>query len=92
MRGAGCFRGRIERGVADRIGAVLWFSDLRHFTQVADKVEPELLIPFLNDYADAIISSIHEAGGDVLKLWGRDARRLPGRRGSGGLPVRWGRA
>ncbi len=63
-------RGRIERGVADRIGAVLWFSDLRHFTRVADQVEPELLIPFLNDYADAIISSIHEAGGDVLKLIG----------------------
>ena len=63
-------RGRIERGVADRIGAVLWSSDLRHFTRVADQVEPELLIPFLNDYADAIISSIHEAGGDVLKLIG----------------------
>ena len=63
-------QGRIERGVADRIGAVLWFSDLRNFTQVADQVEPELLIPFLNDYADAIISSIHEAGGDVLKLMG----------------------
>src|SRR5215212_9663845 len=63
-------RGRIERGVADRIGAVLWFSDLRNFTRVADQVEPELLIPFLNDYADAIISSIHEAGGDVLKLIG----------------------
>jgi len=62
--------GRIERGVADQIEAVLWFSDLRHFTHVADQVEPELLIPFLNDYADAIISSIHEAGGDVLKLIG----------------------
>jgi len=63
-------RGRIERGVADQIGAVLWYSDLRRFTQVADQVEPELLIPFLNDYADAIITSIHEAGGDVLKLIG----------------------
>ncbi|HEV2560151.1 MAG TPA: adenylate/guanylate cyclase domain-containing protein [Microvirga sp.] len=62
--------GRIERGVAEQIGAVLWFSDLRHFTQVTDQVEPELIIPFLNDYADAAISSIHEAGGDVLKLVG----------------------
>jgi adenylate cyclase len=62
--------GRIERGVADRIAAVLWYSDLRQFTRVADQVEPELLIPFLNDYADATISSIHEAGGDVLKLIG----------------------
>jgi adenylate cyclase len=62
--------GRIERGIADRIAAVLWYSDLRQFTRVADQVEPELLIPFLNDYADAVISSIHEAGGDVLKLIG----------------------
>ncbi|KAA2236842.1 adenylate/guanylate cyclase domain-containing protein [Salinarimonas soli] len=62
--------GRIERGVADRIGAVLWFSDLRGYTGVADRIAPELLIPFLNDYADAIITAIHEAGGDVLKLMG----------------------
>src|SRR3712207_8226958 len=62
---------------SDRIGAVLWYSDLRRFTQVADQVEPELLIPFLNDYADAIITSIHEAGGDVLKLIGdRKSTRL----------------
>ena len=28
------------------------------------------MIPLLNDYADAIVSAIHEAGGDVLKLIG----------------------
>ena len=32
--------------------------------------DPEQIIPFLNDYAEAIISSIYEAGGDVLKLIG----------------------
>jgi adenylate cyclase len=62
--------GRIERGVADRIGAALWFSDLRGYTRLAEEVEPDLLIPLLNDYAEAVISSIHEAGGDVLKLMG----------------------
>ena len=31
---------------------------------------PEQIIPLLNDYAEAIISAIHEAGGDVLKLIG----------------------
>src|SRR5690606_38963521 len=30
----------------------------------------EQIIPLLNDYADATISAIHEAGGDVLKLIG----------------------
>jgi adenylate cyclase len=63
-------QGRIERGVADRIEAVLWFSDLRGFTTVTDSTPPEDVMPFLNDYAEATISAIHEAGGDVLKLIG----------------------
>jgi adenylate cyclase len=62
--------GRIARGVTDRIQAVLWFSDLRGFTHVSETAEPEQIIPFLNDYAEAIVSSIHDAGGDVLKLIG----------------------
>jgi adenylate cyclase len=62
--------GRIARGVAERIGAVLWYSDLRGFTRITETAAPDEVIPFLNDYADAIISSVHEAGGDVLKLMG----------------------
>jgi adenylate cyclase len=62
--------GRIARGVADRIGAVLWYSDLHSFSRISEASEPDAIIPFLNDYAEAIISSVHEAGGDVLKLIG----------------------
>lgn len=62
--------GRITRGVTDRIQAVLWFSDLHGFTHITETADPEQIIPFLNDYSEAIISSIHEAGGDVLKLIG----------------------
>lgn len=62
--------GRIARGVADRIHAVLWFSDLRGFTAITDTAAPDEIIPLLNDYADAVISAVHEAGGDVLKLVG----------------------
>lgn len=62
--------GRIARGVADRIGAVLWYSDLKGFTRITDIAAPEQIIPFLNDYSEAIISSVHDAGGDVLKLIG----------------------
>jgi adenylate cyclase len=63
-------KGRIARGVTDRIQAVLWYSDLRSFTHITETADPEQIIPFLNDYAEAIISSIYEAGGDVLKLVG----------------------
>jgi adenylate cyclase len=63
-------QGRIARGVADRIKAVLWFSDLRNYTRISDTSPPEQIIPLLNDYADAIVSAIHEHSGDVLKLIG----------------------
>src|SRR5580704_11052979 len=63
-------QGRIERGVADQIKTVLWFSDLRNYTRISDSAPPETIIPFLNDYADAIVSAIHEHSGDVLKLIG----------------------
>jgi adenylate cyclase len=62
--------GKIERGVADRIKTVLWFSDLRGYTRISDSAEPEQIIPLLNDYADAIVSAIHAGSGDVLKLIG----------------------
>ena len=61
--------GRIVRGIAERIDAVVWFSDLRGFTHITDTT-PEQVIPLLNDYSDVIVSAIHEHGGDVLKLIG----------------------
>jgi len=62
--------GRISRGVTERINAVLWFSDLRGSTRISETIGPDEIIPFLNDYAEASIEAIHEAGGDVLKLIG----------------------
>jgi adenylate cyclase len=62
-------RGRIVRGIAERIDAVVWFSDLRGFTRITD-TQPEQVISLLNDYSDVIVSTIQEHGGDVLKLIG----------------------
>src|ERR1700686_4957634 len=63
-------RGRISRGVTERINAVLWFSDLRGSTAISENIGPDEIIPFLNDYAQAAIDAIHDEGGDVLKLVG----------------------
>jgi adenylate cyclase len=63
-------RGRISRGVTERINAVLWFSDLRGSTAISESLTPDEIIPFLNDYARAAIDAIHDEGGDVLKLIG----------------------
>jgi adenylate cyclase len=73
-RGAGqrVLGGRIVRGIAERIDAVIWFSDLRGFTRITDTA-PEQAIPLLNDYFDAIVSAIHGHGGDVVQLVGDGA-------------------
>jgi adenylate cyclase len=63
-------RGHIERGVAERISAVLWFSDLQGFTRITDTAPPTEIIPLLNDYADAVVSALHGEGGEVLKFMG----------------------
>jgi adenylate cyclase len=60
----------MSRGVAERIHAALWYSDLRDFTTISDQIPPEEIIPLLNDYAEAVISSVQAEGGEVLKLIG----------------------
>ena len=62
--------GRIVRGVADKIGAVLWYSDLHSYTHISETVRPEQVVPLLNDYAEVVVSAVHGHGGDVLKLIG----------------------
>jgi adenylate cyclase len=63
-------RGKMSRGITEKIKAVLWFSDLRSSTSISESMEPGEIIPFLNDYAQAAIDAIHDAGGEVLKLIG----------------------
>jgi adenylate cyclase len=63
-------RGKISRGVTERINTVLWFSDLRGSTGISETIAPDEIIPFLNDYAQASIDAIHDSGGEVLKLMG----------------------
>src|SRR3984893_18749173 len=63
-------RGKISRGVNEEIKAVLWFSDVRGSTAISESLSPDEIIPFLNDYAQASIDAIHDAGGEVLKLIG----------------------
>jgi adenylate cyclase len=62
--------GAIARGIAEEIEAVIWYSDLRSYTRISDGAPPAQIIPFLNDYADAIITAVLDEGGDVLKLIG----------------------
>ncbi len=62
--------GRVTRGEAERINAAIWFSDMQGYTKLSESIDSDQLIPFLNDYAEIVITSVHGAGGDVLKLMG----------------------
>lgn len=63
-------QGGIVRGHVEKISAVLWFSDLTGYTRLSEQASSDQLITLLNDYAEAVITSVHDAGGDVLKLIG----------------------
>ena len=62
--------GRMSRGITEKMNAVLWFSDMRGYTTLSETIASDQLIPLLNDYAEAVISAVHGAGGNVLKLMG----------------------
>jgi adenylate cyclase len=62
--------GQIRRGSGESIGAVLWSSDLRHFTQMSDRLAGESLIGVLNDLFDLQAKAIADHGGEILKFVG----------------------
>jgi adenylate cyclase len=61
-------KGLVARGAVERLNAVVWFSDMQGYTRLSERIESDELIPLLNDYAEIVITSVHAAGGDVLKL------------------------
>lgn len=62
--------GDIERGSAEIIRAVIWFSDLRGFTRLADSLPREVLIEMLDDYLEAMARPVQDNRGQVLKFMG----------------------
>lgn len=62
--------GRIRRGDSELIHAVIWLSDMRGFTALADRLPPEVLVDLLNRYFDCQVPVIAAHGGEVLKFMG----------------------
>lgn len=62
--------GQVERGRAETIRAVIWYSDLADFTRIADEVERDQLLALLNDYAECLVDVVTDHGGHVLKFIG----------------------
>lgn len=62
--------GTIMRGQGETVDAAIWYSDLRGFTAMAEKMRPRDLITTLDDYFECLARPVHEAGGEIMKFIG----------------------
>jgi len=68
--GARILAGEVRRGTGATLNAVLWFSDLRGFTALSDRLPREELIALLNNYFEIQGNAVEAAGGEILKFIG----------------------
>lgn len=62
--------GQIKLGDGDRIPAVIWFSDMRGSTALADRMPPEVFLRRLNRYFECTAGAVLDHGGEVLRFIG----------------------
>jgi len=62
--------GLIKRGDGKQINAVLWFSDLRDFTGLNERMAPSDLLELLNNYLSLVGDALKANGGEILKFIG----------------------
>jgi len=62
--------GLIKRGDGEDIHAVIWFSDLRGSTALAERLPRKQFLDLLNDYFEAIAGAVLDHGGEVLRYIG----------------------
>jgi adenylate cyclase len=62
--------GQIRHGDGETIEAVIFFSDMRNSTAIAEKLGPDAYLAFLNSYFEAAAGAILDQGGEVLDFIG----------------------
>ena len=62
--------GQIARGGAESIRAAVWYSDLRDFTVLSDRLDRDVIIELLDAYFEAAVQAVEERGGEILKFLG----------------------
>jgi adenylate cyclase len=62
--------GAIKRGSGERLSTVVWYSDLRNSTALADALPTEDFLAVLNGYLDCAAGAILADGGQVLEIIG----------------------
>ncbi|MDA3901367.1 MAG: HAMP domain-containing protein [Spirochaetes bacterium] len=62
-------KGEIQLG-GERKYAAIFFSDIRNFTSISEKLEPEAVVDFLNQYMSRMVHCVNDAHGMVDKFIG----------------------
>ena len=68
--GARVLDGQIRRGDGERIHAVIWYSDMRDSTRLADRLDPHAFMELLNRYFECTAGAVIAGGGEVLRFVG----------------------
>jgi len=63
-------QGQIKLGDGEEIDAVIWFSDLRGSTPLAESVTKPEFLAILNDYFEVTAGAVIANGGEVLRFIG----------------------
>ncbi len=78
-------KGRLELG-GTRKTATIFFADIRSFTAISEKLSPEAVVEFLNDYMTRMVTCIDKTGGVVDKFIGDAIMGVWGAPASAGSP------
>ncbi|MBB4284564.1 adenylate/guanylate cyclase domain-containing protein [Roseospira goensis] len=68
--GARVLDGKVRRGDGETLQAVIWFSDLRGSTPLAESMDAGCFLETLNGYFDCMAGAVLDHGGEVLRYIG----------------------
>ena len=64
------FAGTVQRGEVQSVDAIVFFTDLRGFTALADVTPGKELIALLDECFECMVAPVVQRGGEVLKFMG----------------------
>ncbi|MBM75663.1 MAG: hypothetical protein CMK59_09705 [Proteobacteria bacterium] len=64
------FLGQVKRGDGQTLRSVIWFSDIRGFTRMSERLELNQLLETLNSAFEQVVKAVEANGGQVLKFIG----------------------
>ncbi len=68
--GSSVLDGKIRRGDGETTSAVVWYSDMRNSTSLAESMPPDDYFAMLNSYFEATAEPVVNNGGEVLEFIG----------------------